>query len=61
MRRSTECAWGAGSFLSFLFVLAACAAPAPSFTSGGDMQSAQILAMLNHYVLVSCVGNPARK
>jgi mono/diheme cytochrome c family protein len=31
----------AGSFLAFLFVLAACTAPAPSFTSGGNMQTDQ--------------------
>ena len=40
MRPSTECLRGSSSFLPILFFLAACAAPAPSFTGGGNMQSA---------------------
>jgi mono/diheme cytochrome c family protein len=41
MRRSTQCSLGSSSFLPILFVVAACTAPAPSYTSGGNMQSDQ--------------------
>src|SRR6202158_6167857 len=41
MLRSTECSRGLSSFLPILFVVAACTPPAPSYTSGGNMQSGQ--------------------
>ena len=40
-RRSTKCSLLSSSFLPILFVAAACTAPAPSFTSGGNMQTGQ--------------------
>ncbi|HVS60629.1 MAG TPA: hypothetical protein VHE82_08050 [Gemmatimonadaceae bacterium] len=40
-RWSTECSQYLRSFLPILFVVAACTAPAPSYTSGGNMQSGQ--------------------
>ena len=41
MRRSTKCAPSSSSFVLTAFIVAACAAPAPSYTSGGNMRSAQ--------------------
>jgi hypothetical protein len=41
MRRPTKCARSSSSFVVTVFVVAACAAPAPSYTSGGNMHSAQ--------------------
>ncbi len=41
MRRSTKCSRFSSLFLPILFVVAACTAPAPSYTSGGNMQSGQ--------------------
>ena len=41
MRRSTGCSRGSRSFLPIVFVVAACTAPVPSYTSGGNMQSGQ--------------------
>jgi hypothetical protein len=41
-RRLTECSWCSSSFfLPILFVVAACTAPAPSFTSGRTVQTGQ--------------------
>src|SRR4030081_2318346 len=41
MRRPTQCSRFSIPFLPILFVVAACTAPAPSYTSGGNMQSGQ--------------------
>jgi hypothetical protein len=41
MRRSTKCSRFSSSLLPILFVVAACTAPAPSYTSGANMQSGQ--------------------
>jgi hypothetical protein len=40
-RRSTEYSLGVSPFMPILFVVAACTAPAPSYTSGRNMQSGQ--------------------
>jgi len=40
-RRLTESSQYLMSFLPFLFVIGGCTAPAPSYSSGGNMQSGQ--------------------